>query len=296
MKNTNALSLGDLFISQDKIDPESLVIFSSPSDIGVQRNNGRNGARYAPKAIINVLKKFNKHKCTEKIQLRNVSKQENEQKDFQIAQMESAHLLLNDVSINTSKRYIHIGGGHDHAYPLLHGINNSDKFDNILILNIDAHCDTRVSNDSHSGTPFRDFDSIAGKPYHLIQYGLHRYANSATTLSPLTKGSHITYYYDEIFESFDNIFSSCPFEINEKTALFFSLDADSIKGETMKGVSAVNGQGLDIDHVHHMLHATLKYKKPTVFFGIYEYNPVYDDLSQLGARSLSTLLYKFIED
>ena len=53
----------------------------------------------------------------------------------------------------------------------------------ILIINFDAHCDTRVDDRSHSGTPFRDFDGVAKKPFHLIQIGIHEYANNDMTLS-----------------------------------------------------------------------------------------------------------------
>jgi formiminoglutamase len=69
-------------------------------------------------------------------------------------------IMLRKVRVKISSNYIeqniiHLGGGHDHVYPLLKAIET--KYKKIIILNIDPHCDTRESEHNHSGTPFRQF-------------------------------------------------------------------------------------------------------------------------------------------
>jgi formiminoglutamase len=74
----------------------------------------------------------------------------------------------------------------------------------------------------------------------------------------------------------------------------FSLDADALESSLMEGVSAVNHRGLPYHFVEELLTYALDVLR-TKHFGIYEYNPVYDNLSQKGARSLSGLIYKIMD-
>jgi formiminoglutamase len=81
----------------------------------------------------------------------------------------------------------------------------------------------------------------------------------------------------------------------ERDALyFFSLDSDAIDAGVMEGVSAVNHKGLPLQFVDELLTYCLDVLK-TKHFGIYEYNPVFDNLSQKGARALSSLIYKILD-
>ncbi len=307
MKNRKLETLSQMIKQTDNgstknVSTDSFVIMSSPSDVGVMRNRGRNGARFAPRAILNSLKKLTSNTSqTGPIEVIEVTTQESERLDFHQAQINSSQKILELIKSNKGKKYIHLGGGHDHAFPLLLAINNSNRFKNIVILNIDAHCDTRIDDIRHSGTPFRDFDQSATKDYHLIQYGIQLFSNSASTLTPLKKGTHQQFLLEDLMsdpkvlkESLQKTFDQVPFEINHETAIFFSLDCDAIKGESMKAVSAVNGRGLDTECIHQLLQSLNCAPSATKFFGIYEYNPVYDDLSQLGARTLGSMLYKFI--
>jgi formiminoglutamase len=301
MKNRQQESISPLLNWVTSSLPYSNLILSSPSDIGVRRNGGRNGARFAPKGILNVLKKMNKHDFQNRIDIVDVTDQSEELKDFEDSQLKSAKKIENEININKQNKIIHIGGGHDHAYPLLKALDNSPQFENILILNIDAHCDTRIDDKHHSGTPFRDFDNDSTKPFHLIQYGIHSFANSKSTFTPLKNGTSETIMLRDILNSkntplelLKSLMEKCPFEITEKTALYFSLDCDAICGEQMKAVSAVNPMGLPLLHVDTLLD---KFKTKTsgkTIFGLYEYNPVYEDLSQLGSRGLSHLIYNFL--
>lgn len=302
MKNRQEESIRPLINKDiDKIKSNPVFLFS-PSDVGVRRNLGRNGSRYAPQAIFNQFCSLNNHFLYENIYTVNTTSQKKEAENFQLAQNLSAAEIESKISLQVDfTKTIHIGGGHDHIFPLLKAIQNSKKFKNIFILNIDAHCDTRVDEIHHSGTPFRNFDSITNLPTHLVQYGVHFATNSKTTLTPLTNIKEHQIFMKDIRMLSDNyknvpssIYENMEFEISKETAVVISLDCDAIDGASMKGVSAVNGHGLSFEHVHQLvLDLKQKFAKQH-FLGIYEYNPVFDDLSNLGARSMARLIYDFL--
>ena len=284
-----------------KISESHHLMLLSPSDIGVRRNNGRNGTRFGPKAITNTFKKLNFHSdiLFEEIDILTVSDQTEEQSNFEQAQILSSKNISSQLT-QSNQKVLHIGGGHDHVFPLLSAIEQTNHFDNILVLNIDAHCDTRVADIHNSGTPFRNFSEFTKKPFHIIQYGIQHYANSDETMTPLPNGSSEFLFFEELKKktlNFTNIpedlFVSCPFEITEKTAFVLSLDADAIHGSEMPGVSAVNGMGIPSLHVHDLISLT-KERFSRSFFGIYEFNPVYDSINQLGARVISSFIYQYL--
>lgn len=305
MKNRNADKIAQI-INNEKVSKSSFLIFCSPTDIGVRRNGGRNGSRFGPKGILNVFKNLISTKLlnSKNICIIETTNQKDEVQNFELAQAQSSKVILENLELNNEKKNIHLGGGHDHAFPLLKAIDESKDTDNILIVNIDAHCDTRVDSIHHSGTPFRNFDTIAKKPTHLIQYGLHPFANSESTLSSLDKCSVENYFLKTIKDKTKDftqlapkLYGNCPFEITDRTAIFFSLDCDALSGETMKAVSAVNPNGIPLDHVRLLLSEVMtKFEGNKIFLGIYEYNPVYDDQSQLGSRSISNLIYQFLNE
>ena len=181
-------------------------------------------------------------------------------------------------------------------------IDKSNKFDNIIILNIDAHCDTRIDKDPNSGTPFRDFDRDGVKPFHLIQYGLQSFSNSSSTLSALQRGSEKKIFIEEIKEITEEFkkppqidFNQCPFVISDRTAFVFSLDSDAIDSSDMKAVSAVNPEGVPFTHVLQIQKKLSLLQRKNCFYGIYEFNPAYMDSSLSCLKKISSLVYKILE-
>ena len=203
--------------------------------------------------------------------------------------------------IQKSAKIIQIGGGHDHIYPFLKAINT--KYKKITVVNIDAHLDTRLDKTFHSGTPFRQFSEEVEGDFKLIQIGIHRFANPESNFQKLAKGKMDVFTFHDLKTTSKN-FSQEVFPIIEKiidhqndenNALVFSLDCDAIDAGIMAGVSAVNHQGLPFFVVQEILNK-IKAKKNAMYFGIYEYNPVYDNLSEKGARAIANLLYHLIEE
>jgi formiminoglutamase len=267
-------------------DSKTLFLLS-PSDEGVRRNQGRNGSRFAPKTILhNFLKFSDQLKDIQNINKVFVSQQHEEIDDFPKSQKDQAKRILKELSIPRDN-IIHLGGGHDHVYPFLKAIDLQKKYKKILIINIDAHCDTRIDSSQHSGTPFRDFDTTTETDTELIQYGIHKFANSNSTLTNLKNIKQKIFFTGE---NFDYDFSSLP----KDTFILLSLDADGLDSSIMKAVSAVNPYGISQNETLSIIDDI----KSTGFdcaFGIYEYNPLFDDLSNQGAKVLSHLIYNWLD-
>lgn len=301
MKNNRRYLESMAPLIDETFHPDQQVLWlSSPSDVGVRRNKGRNGARYAPLNILNCFKKlnnqgpFDQHLINHQI----VSSQEEEKKDFHNSQLTSSNkiyrLIKQSQTSSQVSKIIHIGGGHDHAYPLLMALEDFG-IEEVVILNCDAHLDTRVDNIRHSGTPFRDFTNDTLIKVNLLQYGIHNYANSLSTMSKL-KNCDMQITFRENCTETINLPNTINWN-NPKLAIFFSLDTDALDGPLFEGVSAVNHNGLSLDLTSKVMENIFSNSKSALkIFGIYEYNPIYDNLSQKGARALSSLIYQFINN
>jgi formiminoglutamase len=267
-------------------------IFLHQSDIGVIRNGGRNGARFAPKAIFSILKKLAWHgPWNQKVNTHFFSDQEIERESFINAQTIEFEKIYNQLK--NSQLCIQIGGGHDHIYPFLKAISKKHK--KIICFNIDAHCDTRTDKEPHSGTPFRQFAELQSTEFELHQIGIHSYSNSVSTMSPVPN-TKIDFHFYPIEENLNQKIEQLLSSIEDDVAIVFSLDLDALEAGLMEGVSAVNHQGISSREVQKILETVLNSKKGKKYFGFYEYNPLYDNLSQKGARFIASLIYNILEN
>lgn len=279
---------------------QALILHSS-SDWGVARNGGRRGAQYAPEAICSVLGKMNAHHLAQSIILhQQVSNDLLEQKDFAEAQNSEVRTIASLISQFSGKTIIHLGGGHDHIFTLMASIYHPGV--KIKVLNIDAHMDTRIDALPHSGTPFRQFAQLAQDDFELVQLGIHHFANSPSTQSALEKGKMHCISFSQlekeswgftrpIDELLNYHFSPKSLQQNaDKEVWILSLDCDALESGIMEGVSAVNHRGIPLHTIAEIFNY-FKQHAPRFVAGLYEYNPIYDNLSQKGARALASLIY-----
>lgn len=258
-------------------------LLMSANDLGVIRNGGRRGAALGPKVILAQLKKFANHQKISELSLIDVATVA--QLDF-TAMQEKSSATIKQVE---SQKIIHLGGGHDHVYPLVKGLN----LNNPLIINIDAHLDTRNDKLFHSGTPFRQ---IANEmDVKILQIGIHEYANIGQNYEGIkmdiidmkelrykSQQFTSTHFLEDMYKKHDG-------------DILFSIDADAIKACDMQSVSAVNHDGIPLEFLRMMIdqyqgHCSEKKQ----IMGIYEYNPLFDELSAKDARSLASLIYDFL--
>ena len=292
MKNRQQESLKPLFTPQTFSN--SPLIITCSSDIGVRRNGGRNGSRYAPSAILSALAKLNNHLPYGHIAAIECTDQQAERLDFERAQRDQIAIIKNllDPSL---PRLIQLGGGHDHIYPLLMALESS--YERILILNFDAHLDTRQDDKAHSGTPFRNYDRDGSTSCELIQIGIHDYANSVTTQSPLQRIQQQiipkTAKTDgQLLQEISLVFSKQ--QLSAQTLIVLSLDCDGLAAAEMEAVSAVNHNGFGSQLIRHAI-KLIKETPAATAMGIYEYNPIYDNLNQKGSRLLAALIYDYLK-
>ena len=280
-------------------EKQSVLFITSSSDVGVMRNGGRNGARFAPKAVLNSFKKWTLTDDQKDLHWSQaeVSIQDFELETFDQAQAYEAQKIGFLLQKMPSQKVVHLGGGHDHIYPMLKALGETHS--KIIVLNIDAHADTRTDSAPHSGTPFRQFaDSYEGE-FHLFQFGLHRFANSFSTLENLSRGSQHRLFYKEALdtEAVDLFLEKISLEITEDCAFVFSLDTDGLSSDLIEAVSAVNPQGITREQffsLWNFYNGMVEARKIRPVVGIYEFNPLYDTLSGRSMRVLSSMLYEML--
>lgn len=300
--------IGPLFLScadftQRELAQSEYLLASSPTDGGVWRNGGRRGSCHGPQAITHQLKMLAREKNQEKIKILDCRLlTPEEENDFAQGQRTQAGRWANILKHFSGKKLVHLGGGHDHIYPLLTAL--SSHFEQIFVLNVDAHLDARTDQLAHSGTPFRQMDGLKSKAkISLVQYGIHDFANSLSTRSPLKSGK-VVLTYDDILQQTRSFRQSpqallkkvLPKKVSKKMAAILSVDCDGLEASGMEGVSAVNPQGLPLIHVQEVAQIFKKHFAAAGLsaLGLYEYNPLYDSLNARGAKWISAQAHDWL--
>lgn len=286
---------------QTTAEKADILFLTFASDLGTIKNGGRRGSCFAPEALLSVVKKLACHNLAHWAEIGIVSTLQKEGRLHSVAEeQEQSYQRLKAIfaQYKRPEKFIFLGGGHDHVYPALMALNSSYK--KCVVINIDAHLDTRTDESPNSGTPFRQMARDFDGELEIVQLGIHDFANSISTMSNLPNGKETVMTYEDVRYGTGN------FSDNEKflrkvlpydphALYFWSLDADALDSGVMEGVSAVNHRGLPYDFVEDVLIYAIDSLKCR-HFGVYEYNPVYDNLSQKGARSLAALLYLILDD
>ncbi len=277
----------------DKHDKIGLVC--AAADIGVQLNQGRRGAAWAPQCILASLKKMNSLNI-DRVPYQFVSTQKDEAENYlQAIQKQQARL---QKAIQQVPSLIHLGGGHDHLYPLGMAVAKNKK---LFIINIDAHADTRVDRFPHSGNPFRRLDQE--RPIHLLQIGLHPQANAASTLSELKQSSQWRVWRSQISHyshladcaELQSQWNAWAKEIDPDSFLLFSLDFDGLDQSVMPAVSAPNPDGLSLVQLFYLMDRFHQIKKATNCahaWGFYEFNPLFETPSLSASRVAASILWR----
>ncbi len=295
LKKRKRDQLGDLLVPLP--EEANCHWISSASDWGVVRNGGRRGAAHGPQAIKATYFKLSKHSEHWKYFEWETACQKSEAYHFSQAQEEETAKIQQIFQKFPKRPTVHLGGGHDHAYPLVKAFLETNLDKKVHILNIDAHLDTRMDADFHSGTPFRQLLQHYPKRMRISQIGIHPFANASANYQKLESTDIYT---------LKTLESSCPgmnpeavyqwaqkYLQKEKSEIqFLSLDCDALNVNVMEAVSAVNHQGLSLETVQALFQFYRDNNAPESWLiGVYEMNPLYDNLSQKGARAISALLY-----
>jgi formiminoglutamase len=298
--NFQNYNIHDQNLNSDLLNFDDTVVFSSPQDHGVVRNFGRWGSRYSPQAILNVLKNFISSDFDFKIHCFESPSHNNKTSNFDELQTNEKNLISKLWPI-FQNNFIHLGGGHDLVFPLVSSLIefvklksfNNKKYSKVKILNIDAHLDTRKDSINHSGTPFRQLIEEYKDYVEVIQIGIQNFSNVGENFNIENKFMSVNMMNDFIYQDLNNDYLSEKVNLKNDELLILSLDCDAIDSSIMSAVSAVNSFGFTAREIQIIFSWYKKLEQPNIV-GIYEYNPVYDNLSQKGSRLISSLIYNMI--
>lgn len=292
--------IGDL-ITEGSKDSTDAAIISTSSDIGVIRNGGIKGSKYGPKAIMYQLKKLNLsnpahtlHQLTTSELVPSYLLKAEDFDEHQGDLIGQWNTLEKEIPV--SSPILHLGGGHDHAYPFLYGFFR-DNTKEILVINIDAHLDTRSDKVFHSGTPFRQLANQFGERLSIIQIGIHSYANHKENYSGIKDMTVLHGREVRDFTGGISQFLETQIEKYPAHELILSVDCDGLDGSFMPAVSAPNHHGLTKNEMDEVLKTCKKYwelHKKRPLLGLYEYNPLLDSNTGVSARYLAELSYRFL--
>ena len=280
------------------------VILSASSDLGVVINGGRRGTSFGPKAIINQLCKLQDH-LEGSIFHGELADRDSEAKNF-FGHQESIKAKIVQTLLKGPAPLVHLGGGHDHILPLLKALHQVEAHTQhqLAIINLDPHLDTRVDAIAHSGNPFRNFAQSCTETCRLWQIGTQDFANSSENYLGMEKLAMTSITMSTVIEEgflaqakwwkmlIEDLSTFC---LRAPTTLVLSLDADSIESSSMQGVSAPGPMGFSLREILHMIEDLKTLPTDRKVFGIYEYNPLYDNVSGTGARALAQLMYQFLK-
>ena len=229
MTKLNNRDLERIISNLSDLNEANILFLNYSSDIGTIRNQGRRGSLYAPEAILNIVKKLSSHNLKKWTSVE-IANPKDESENFENTQKKYIQKAIQTLAqTSLVEKVIYLGGGHDHIYPSVMAINESSK--NVVVINLDAHLDTRTDAEANSGTPFRQLDRDFVGDLEIIQLGIHEYANSISTMSNLTHAKEVVATYEDVRFGTKDFTETEKFlkriiPFNKEATYVFSLDSD----------------------------------------------------------------------
>ncbi|MDO4435274.1 MAG: formimidoylglutamase [Cardiobacteriaceae bacterium] len=287
---------------------QAICLIGFACDQGVNRNQGRIGAKNSPDVIKST---FAKLPIAWRLQksfkdLDNligdkgniICDDDNKIQDgiLEIAQDNYAKEITTIIQNNSLP--IAIGGGHEIAFSSFIGLYNSlSNTQNIGIINLDAHFDLRSDQYATSGTPFLQIANLLqnnDEPFYYLPIGISEFGNTASLFEKAKNlGVHFISEDDCYHLPFDIIKKQIDAFIYQVDCIYLTLDLDCLQSAFMPAVSAVNSKGLSLDFVENTLSHIIKSGKVKMI-DIAEFNPNYDINGQ-GAKVAARLLAGIIQ-
>jgi formiminoglutamase len=239
--------LGEV-ISTDRQDyaKANIVVIGCPTDEGIKRANGREGAALAPDAIRREFYKLTPFGITGKIfDFGNVKIGE----DLEDTHQNYCRLITR--FLRDGKKIISLGGGNDVSYP--DGCAMAEVFgrENWIAINVDAHFDVRAENSINNESQYFQlleekllrpeyFYEIAYQPHYASPFYFRYLQNLGVNLVSLEQLRSRETADTEVRELVRQKF------INHSSSLstFFSFDLNSVRSSDAPGVTAPSTIGL----------------------------------------------------
>ncbi len=248
-----------------------VILLGCPEDEGVRRNQGRPGARFAPREIRRALYRYpvgGAHRDLRLLDLGDIRSGPT---------LEETHERLRGVVyrvLAAGKKAVVLGGGNDISYPDVAALRQVAE--RLLVLNIDRHLDVRAAEQRNSGTPYRQLlEEGLIRPDQFHEVACNTFANSPAHLEWLrTLGVGIHVLGELRKEGVGSAVGSIVAE-SSADAIFFGFDLDVVRAVEAPGVSDPGPMGLTAREVCEI--ADIAAKDPrTRLIELTEVNPEFD--------------------
>ena len=267
-------------------------------DVGIQRNKGRDGAKFGPDSIRRELSnkpcRFSRN--VKLFDAGNINVFNSTLEEAQAALSEAVARIL---SLNLFP--IILGGGHETAYGHYNGLlkhfENNGINENIGIINFDAHFDIRpYPNGGTSGTMFRQIhdDAVdAGRNYDYFVLGIQQYSNTVNLFKTADSfGAKYILAKDILRDNIYSNFETLDDYIREQDNIYITICTDVFSSAFAPGVSAPQPLGLDPERILILLKHILSSGK-TLSFDICEVSPTHDQ-DNITANLASVIIFALV--
>jgi len=284
-----------------------VTLIGLASDLGVDRNQGRVGARDGPDALRGSLANMAWHFAGRLFDAGDVQLDDSLAGDA-LAHAQSEYGTTVGNALTQNQFVIGMGGGHEIAWGSYQGcrqhLDRLDRGERTLgILNFDAHFDLRrppAAADwaGSSGTPFFQVAQDCRRralPFHYTCLGISAGANTAA-LFEFAKRHEVGYLLDTQCD----VVAAVPLIkelISAVDALYVSICLDALPPNIAPGVSAPSTLGVSMAVIVDLLKVAQntcdELNIPWLMADIAELNPAYDQ-DQRTARIAARLAYELI--
>jgi len=255
----------------------SVALLGFCSDEGVRRNKGRTGARNAPGQIRKMLANLPYSSQQKQIfDFGNIILNENDLETARKEQTECISELIQNQYIP-----IVLGGGHETALGDFLGL--AKHYQNIAIINIDAHFDLRIPvENSTSGTPFFEMAAFCRqnqRDFNYLCIGIQPTGNTEALFKRAEELNVRTVLADEVHIDLNDALRQLEDYIFPFDAVYLSLDLDVLDSAFAPGVSAPCVNGLTPFQVKSIIRKIIQSGKLKLF-DVVELNPEFDQDSR----------------
>lgn len=270
----------------------STVFLGFCSDEGIQRNEGRVGAKTGPLHLREQLAKFACQSNQQFIDVGNIVCEN----DLETAQEQFAQLI--SYCHQKGNKTVAFGGGHEIAWG--HFLGLTSHYPKLGIINFDAHFDLRPVNDrgyATSGTPFRQISEYCLQNQLNFDYcclGIQKIANTQS-LFDCAKELKVSYLSTEQIneESFAWQIAFLDEFILRHDSIYLSLCLDVFAECYAPGVSAPQAMGLTPGQALPLLKYILQTGK-VVSLDVAELSPPLDE-GKKTARLAASLVAEMLD-
>lgn len=262
------------FNNLEPVKEKQIALLGFKSDEGVRRNKGRIGAKNAPDVIRNALANlpYSKENQIPISDFGNVVCEETDLENARNNQIKCVSDLIQNKYFP-----IILGGGHETAFGNYLAL--AENYDEIGIINIDAHYDLRIPVEgSTSGTPFFEmahFCQENARSFNYFCMGIQPTGNTEALFKRAKELNVETVLADAIHSDLSEAIHRLEKFLEKHSVIYLSLDLDVLDGAFAPGVSAPCANGLTPFQVKTILQKIIQSKKIKLF-DVVELNPEFD--------------------